>query len=449
MPVAQFNEEALEMFSQNPLTKDWKLIETTTMESRQELSRMRMDDMQMSQAPATAAAKPGMLHVRILKTSAELESIREEWEVLCLHPHAEPDFFHMVLQNTPGVKSGYVLAVERDGKISTLLAGRVEEMRMEVRLGYLKVPQPKVRALVFIYGGLMGAANQEDCEALVEAISGTLKSGSADVVFFNHLHMESPLFTLLQKRAGFFTRDRFGKQSTHRKITIPVGTDSLWKQFQYKARGNFRWNAKTFLKAHADQYAIECLTQPSEVDALVSKIELVARNTYQRSLGVGFGASRAEVERLRLKAEKGWLQGYILSIDGVPAAFLCGTLFRGTFHADFMGFDPQYKRTSPGIFLTLQVVEKFSEIEGDERINAMDWGLGDARYKADLCNLSWEDCSLHLFAPTYRGILANMCRTPVMIIDRLARRVFDAQLQEKIKSKWRSRRQAKNKSEQD
>ncbi|HWA96040.1 MAG TPA: GNAT family N-acetyltransferase [Terracidiphilus sp.] len=423
--------------------KEQKLIETATMESRQELSQS--DDTRMSPTSANATTEPGALRVRILKTDAELESIREVWQELCQHPHSEPDFFQMVLRTTPGVKSGYVLAVERDGKISTLLAGRLEEMRMDVSLGYLKLPQPKVRALVFIYGGLMGAATQEECEALVEAISGTLKNGSADVVFFNHLHMDSPLFVLLQKRAGFFTRDRFGKQSTHRKITIPVGTDALWKQFQYRARGNFRWNVKTFLKSHADQYSIECLTRPTEVDDLIRKVELVAKKTYQRSLGVGFGASPAELARLRLKAEKGWLQGYVLSIDGEPAAFLCGTQFRGVFHADFMGFDPQYKRTSPGIFLTLQVVEKFCEMERADRIDAMDWGLGDARYKSDLCNLSWEDCSLHLFAPTLRGIVANMYRTPVMLVDRLARKIFDAQVQEKIKSKWRARQQAKKK----
>ena len=420
----------------------FNMIDTTIMQQTDSITYSSDRNSDSSTEMADTLTKS--IHVRVHSTEEELAAIETVWKRHCTHPHADPDFFRTVVRTSPGVKSAYVLSVERDGEITALLLGRVEESHLDVHLGYARLPQPKVRTLVFIYGGLLGSPSQDECNALADSISDALKSGIADVTFFNHLHTESPLYSSLLKSSGFFTRDRFLTLAAHRKITIPSSTEELWKQFKYKARGNFRWNVKTFLKTYADHYTIECITHSSQLEELMRKVEAIASKTYQRSLGVGFGTSAAELERLRLKAEKGWLQAYILSIDGTPAAFLCGTVYNGVFHADSMGFDPQYRRTSPGIFLTLNVIEKFCELGDEERIIAMDWGLGDARYKSDLCNIDWEDCSLHIFAPTLRGAILNAYRTPVLAIDHWARRVFNASVQEKIKGKWRALRTNKS-----
>lgn len=393
----------------------------------------------MANAPA--------MRVRVLKSDEEIESIRDLWKSKCTHPHADPDFFQLFLRTSPKVESSYVLCVENGSEVTALLIGRVEKMKLDVHLGYARLPQPTVRALVFIYGGLLGSPSPEECKCMVEAVDQALKAGIADIAFFNHLRTDSNLYRLLIQHPGFCQRDRFADEAVHRSITIPNGTETLWKQFPYKARGKFKWNKKTFLSAHKDDYAIEYYSKPSDLETMVQKVEVVAEKTYQRSLGVGFGASPAELERLRFKAENGWLQVYILTVNGAPAAFFCGTLYDGILHADHMGFDPALRTTSPGIFLTLSVVEKFCELQGENRVQAIDFGLGDARYKADLCNVSWNDASLCLFAPTWRGLALNAYRTPVKMIDRAARKIFNPQLQQKIKTNWRNLRRKKNTEE--
>jgi Acetyltransferase (GNAT) domain len=431
------------------LNRGKNLIDTTAMQQMDSLSEMENVVPSLPQdARSLLEPQAAPVRVRVLTSDEEIDAIRDVWKKQCNHPHADPDFFKLVVRTSPEIKSSYVLVAERGSEITALLIGRVEEMRLDVRLGYAKLPRPRTQALVFIHGGLIGSPSSEECAALADAIAAALKNGTADVAFFNHLRTDSPLYSMLVKNPGFLTRDRFPETAVHRSITIPAGTDALWKQFPYKARGKFRWNMKTFLNAHADHYAIECFTKPSELEEMIRRVEVVAATTYQRSLGVGFGTTEADLARLRFKAEKGWLQAYILSIDNEPAAFFCGTLYRGIFFGDYMGFNPEMRRTSPGIFLTLSVVEKFCELTDDARVSAIDFGLGDARYKAELCNSSWEDGSFYLFSPTIKGAALNAYRTPILIIDRLARRIFNQQLQEKIKSKWRGMRRSKKNDDQ-
>jgi hypothetical protein len=402
-------------------------------------------EMNTSESSPSQAAPLGSARVRILRSQAELDSIREDWSKLSEHPHAHPDFFHKVIETSPSVRHPFVLVIERDGHISSMLLGRLEDFQLDVRIGYAKLPRPKVRALVFLYGGLLGNPSTEDSALMVDAVNKVLAKGEAAMAMFNHLRTDSALYPLLATRPSYLVRDHFPSVAIHRRVGTCEGTEEFWRRLPYKVRGNLRWNVKSFLKPFNGKFTIECFTEPSQVDEMVAKTEQIAVKTYQRSMGVGFNSSEAEVARMRLKAEKGWLRNYVLSIDGTPSAFLCGTLFNGTYHADHMGFNPDLRRYSAGIFLTIRVIEEFCESTTPNRICAVDFGLGDARYKADICNEHWEDACVYLFAPTLSGVALNAYRTPALILNQTAHKLLASQQQEKIKRFWRNLVQRKNK----
>ena len=392
----------------------------------------------------THAAPQVPARVPILRAQAELDSIHDAWSRLSEHPHSHPDFFRAVVETSPNIRHPFVLVIERGGEITSMLIGRLDDFQLDVRIGYAKLPRPRVRALVFIYGGLLGNPSADDCALMVDAVNKALAKGEASLAMFNHLRTDSPLYPLLATRPSSLVRDHSPSLATHRRVTTCEGTEEFWKRLPYKSRGNLRWNVKSFLKPFDGKFTIDCFTEPSQVDEMVEKTETVAAKTYQRSLGVGFSSSDAEITRMRLKAEKGWLRNYLLSVEGTPVAFLCGTSLNGTYHADHMGFDPEFRRYSAGIFLTIRVIEEFCESKGSNRICAVDFGLGDARYKAEICNESWEDACVYLFAPTVSGIMLNAYRTPALILDQTARKLLDPQQQEKIKRFWRKLVQKKN-----
>ena len=383
-----------------------------------------------------------------------MAQIESAWIELHHHPNSDFDFYRTVLRSSSNVVSPLILALNHGSSPDAILVGRMEESHLDLRLGYARLPQPRVRAMVFIYGGLLGTPSAMDCQAFGHAITGALRHGDADVAIFNHLRADSPLYPVLLRQPGVLVRDHFPSISIHRQLVLPASVDEFWAHLSPKVRGNLRWQMKKFLKVHSQSARIECFSQPSDVNEMIGQMEYVARRTYQRGLGVGFADQASERERLQFKADRGWLRAYLLYLGGTPCAFWCGTLYRGVLHSDYLGYDPAFREFSPGIYLIVRTIEEFCKLGPDREVQAIDFGLGDAKYKADLANSQWLDASLCMFAPSLRGIALNACRTPVLLADKVAHRIAGDSAQGKIKGFWRrlsarksAKAEAQNKTE--
>ena len=89
--------------------------------------------------------------------------------------------------------------------------------------------------------------------------------------------------------------------------------------------------------------------------------EELARRSYQRGLGVGFTSSPQMRQRLEFEAAKGWLRGYVLYFEEKACAFWIGSLYQGTFYSDFIGYDADYAKFSPGLYLVINALEELSD----------------------------------------------------------------------------------------
>ena len=78
------------------------------------------------------------------------------------------------------------------------------------------------------------------------------------------------------------------------------------------------------------------------------------------------------------------------------------------------------------------------------RCRVLDFGPGDAAYKQQFSNESWQERNLVIFAPTFRARRINLTRTLILAPVRVARRILDAtRLTDRVRARWRKRLRAR------
>jgi CelD/BcsL family acetyltransferase involved in cellulose biosynthesis len=176
----------------------------------------------------------------------------------------------------------------------------------------------------------------------------------------------------------------------------------------------------------------------TEVDNLVKDAEQVAQKSYQRGLGVGFVNSPEVRERLRLKAQKGWLRAYVLYVADRPCAYWICDLNQGILGGNHVGFDPGLAKYSPGMYLMMKVIEGFCDARDNEVVE-VDFALGDAEYKQELGNREWQEAPVYIFAPSLKGVELSLIRYLTAGIDQSLKKLLGrTTLLRRIKKNWRT-----------
>jgi hypothetical protein len=383
------------------------------------------------------------LSVRTLRTTDEICQISELWHSWQHHPNSALEFYLMILRARPAILRPHVLVVYRNGQPVTMLVGRVEDQRMDLKLGYASPWKPWARALVLIYGGLLGESSTETCQALIRSILESLREGEADFAFFNFLHKDCSLLKWSRTLPGMLSRDLFTGTQPHRSMHLPRTAEELYNGLPSKQRKNQRWQAKKFERAFPEKLKIRCFHEPAALDEMFADVEVVAKKTYQRGLGVGFVDNPEMRERMSLAAKSGWLRAYVLYIAENPCAFWIGSAVDDAFYSSYLGYDPAYMQYSPGMYLIMKVLEQFCNGDNSQRLQTVDFGLGDAQYKQVLGDISWEETSTYIFAPSLKGYALNLLRAPIVSLDGFAKKVLDGtKVLLKIKRVWRKHARA-------
>jgi CelD/BcsL family acetyltransferase involved in cellulose biosynthesis len=105
---------------------------------------------------------------------------------------------------------------------------------------------------------------------------------------------------------------------------------------------------------------------------------------------------------------------------------------------NYTAYDPEYSKYSPGVYLFFQIFERLCK----DGVEAVDFGFGDAWYKAHFGTEKREETTVALFAPRINGITLNMIRMPVLMLDRLGKKaVENLTLLRSVKKKLRDRAQ--------
>jgi hypothetical protein len=374
--------------------------------------------------------------IQIARTVDEVSALRTAWQELQWHPNADIDYYLTVLSSRSEVFRPHVIVLNRGGIPQSMLVGRLESRLFDVRLGYKRLPLSTVRCLTFIYGGLLGNDSEENVLALIGSVMGSLKSQEAEMAWFNQLRVDSAAYRLARETVGSLSRDYFPVMNQHWKARLPNTYDAFYRSRSGNTRHNLKRYSKRLQETFRDQLTIKSFRKPCEIEQILADTEVIETKSYHRGLQVGF-VNNAETHRLMmLAANRQWLRAYILYIGEKPVAFWNGLLYQGTFFTGTTGFDPAYGDFRPGVFLLQRMFEDLCQ---NNAAVAVDFGFGDAQYKRDWCDENWEEASLFVFAPTFRGGLLNTLRTPLMAVSHAAQRVLiRTQLLQRVKKLWRN-----------
>ncbi len=380
------------------------------------------------------------VEVRVARSVAEVEALREPWMAWPGHRDSDIDFYLMVIRSYPEVVRPHVMALYRNGKPEALLVGRLERKRLRFKVGYLPALRPWTRCLTFVYGALHGDASPEETEILMGALMKSLQQDEADMAMLELVPVKSPLYRLALKVPGFLSRDTRPAAQGHASMLVPASIDDVYRRMSRDRRKHIKASIKKLQTSPAGAPRIVCYRTVEELDRLFRDAEVIAANTYQRGLGVGFADNALVRQRLELGAQKGWLRGYLLYLGERPCAFWIGMLYHGSFMSDYMGYDPEFRQSSPGMVLVMRVIERFCNRLDSDVVKELDFGPGHAEYKAVLCSENWQEAYVLIFSRRPRGLLLKTMRTVTRLADACARGVLSRLgFLPRLKRFWRDR----------
>jgi hypothetical protein len=376
--------------------------------------------------------------VRIFRTLGELEEIRKTWDLWCDDPDADIDYYLALARCRPDFVRPHVMVVYRDGRPDCMLIGRLESRGLKLRVGYAALFEPKVRLLFFVQGGFIGNTSKENSHMIARTLKQCFQHGEADSAEFSRLAKDSSLLKAAESVFGFLGRGHFIPTQEHRWLDLPGSFKEFQDSLSRKNRHELRRHERKLADAFSGKAQIHCYRREAEVDELAQEVEKISSRTYQRGLGVGFRPDAEILESLRTTARKGGLRGCVLYLDEKPCAFFIGKHYKKTFHGNFMGFDPEFGKYSPGLLVLMHSIEEC--FDPNMRATQFDLGWGDRQYKRVFCNQSKQDGPLYLYALSWTGLRLNFLRSTTSLLDLSARKLVKRiPFLQKIKRDWHTK----------
>lgn len=378
----------------------------------------------------------GEITTRVIRTIAEIEEIRPVWEKWSVHPNSDIDFYLWYTRTAMDVVRPHIVVVYRDHRPEAILVARIVSQHLDLRIGYKSLLRPKARVLNVIHTGVLGDVDATISRVIIRHLLDCSRSKEIDVIAFNFLNSASPLCKDVMQLPGLLSRDRFPLVQSHWSMQLPESAEELFRGLSADHRAQIRRKSKKLMADFRGEACVRCIHNQADLDVLFRDVEEIAKKTYQRGLGVGFVDNAQMRERLNLLASKGQLRAYLLYILDLPAAFWVGTIYHGVFHSEFLGYDPKYEKYSPGTFLFSRMIEGFCK----EKLEGVDFGLGEARYKEQFGNQNWEEISAYIYARHFAGLRLCLLRTSIVCLDRGIKKFLRAtNLLALTKRAWRYR----------
>ena len=373
--------------------------------------------------------------IQVARTREQVLAFRPIWETLQTHPNTALDFYLETLNSLGGVLRPHVLLLSREEIPQSILVGRVDDAWLESRIGYKVIHRSRIRRLTVLHGGLLGDFCLSNATALMQTLNGELTRGEVDAVWFNCLRSDSALRQAIGQCSGALLADHFPERGVHWRAHLLGSYQKFLSGLTSKTRNNLRRHSTRLIKAHGSNLDVKCLRNPEDLERIMNETEHIASQTYHRNLGVGFVKDTGTEHLIKLALSQGRFRSYFLYLNQKPCAFWHGMLYGNVFFSGATGADPSYREFGVGTYLLMKIFEDLCNLGG---VEVIDFGLGDAQYKKEYCDENWPESSLYLFAPTLRGLMLNLLRTPIMFADTSARKILQRlRLKENLKRTWR------------
>lgn len=341
------------------------------------------------------------IELRVHRGEQQLRELSAEWNRLLHAPDADLDWFLIGCRYRSRVLAPWALSAWRGDRCETIVFGRLERAQVSPSLGYARLPALSAVRMAVPYEGVLGRVGPDQAEVIVARLEALLAEWDADFCSWAALREDSGLWTALARRAGRVLGVRQPEWTRRWVLELGREPDFLLRQMRAKHRTWHKRKERELLEAFPGKVRWEWLHQFDRTDEVGRQLEAVARQTYQRGLGVGFRDTPETRESLALLARRGWLRVMLLETGDQPGGFWLGTVYGDTFHAHATGYVPELRRFEVGTALALRLTGELVR----EGLARLDWGPGDVEYKQRFGTRAWREARADLFSSTRRGRL--------------------------------------------
>jgi hypothetical protein len=356
--------------------------------------------------------------LQTIRDLREVEVLRGDWKSWQTTRDSDLDFFRGIVRSRGDGCRPHVLVLSRDGKPDALLAGLRYRTKIPVKLGSLTMHHSQVDVLEFVYGGLLGNASRENCEAFVQGVLQSLADGDADMALWPRLDVSSVLYDCAQRLPSPALRDPSPPLYDHWFMDFPKSLDAFLASLERPQRSKLRRKYNRVLNSFPGKVQVRCFQTTGDLEQAISDMERIAVNSVKRRLGYGFFDSQMTREQMLVEAERGWLRIYILYIDEKPVSFWKGTLYERSLRSEHVGFDAAWSAFSPGIFLFLYILESLRE----EGLTTVDLGYGYGQLYECFGTVRRTEARVQIYAAKIGALHVKFLQTAAQYTTRLIRR---------------------------
>lgn len=388
------------------------------------------------------------LEFTVLRDLEGVKAIRPIWEEMQHNePHPNPnsdiDRYLSILKSQKEQMQPYIILFRQKGKPVAIVVARLEKHQLKCKIGYKVVLNPSLRCLTVVYGGVLGNLNENTCAMVIKHLQSVLRIGEADMVFFNQLRTDAPMYRASRTIPTLWCRSHFPVLDAHWKAFLPNSYEEFLHSRSKNTRHNIRRYSKRLVCKYSERLSINCFTEANQIDQLFKDTVEVAEKTYQHGLATAFVDDIKTRRLINFFVDRKWLIAYLLYIDGKPCAFWHGIRYGKTFFTLVTGYDPAYYSDRLGLFLLVKMCEALCL---EENVDAIDFGFGDAQYKESFCDVSWMETSSYIFALRPYPVIINMLHSAAAGLSLGLNRLLDkAGFTRWVKRRWRNHLQGKKK----
>jgi hypothetical protein len=360
----------------------------------------------------------GQLSLQVATTTSEIEKLRPVWRKWAHSLETDVDYFLHNLKNDSGILHPYAATVFKDGVPRGMLLGQVRQRRASTVVSFLNIYGPKVRVLEIARGGRLGRPSPVIDKMLAMQLLKTINSRQVDLLCLRRLPLDSELFRHVQQSPGFLVKERVPHVFHYSVLSLTCAKGKHPEVFSGKALREVRRKTRILERAFPGQVQMRCFCHASDMHTGLRDALRVAVNTWQSHVGSSLSDCEKTRREFQFFTQKGWLRIYVLYVQQFPCAYLVGQLYNGTFYCQYAGYHSQLSHLSVGSVLTARAFEDLAAV-GVQRV---DLGEGAQEHNRRLgCHMS-EEGTVHLYAPTLRGVWSSVFFGTTQIVRSVGRR---------------------------
>ena len=313
---------------------------------------------------------------------SELDALEDKWNYLSEQElKFVPSFAELKYQlEANGSKFWFLVAIE-DSEIIAIACFIYGNAMKGYEIATRRLFRLPVKQVSLFFSCVLGQPSENVIRKFFQRI---IELSDFDLIDLGEIFVDSPLY----KAVTSFHDEIIAWRSVRKArlwwlIRLPGSFDEYIAALPKRTRTHFARDCRKFERAAPD---FRVMRLPEEVDIFLRDAEKISRLTYQSRFGYGLSNDeRTRQEFIRL-AKSGTLRCYIVYLRSKPCVFGYGVLSHGKFLFYRTGYDPQYRRLSPGTALIMRMIRDLIE-NTNCKVFDFKWGSEDG-YKSKFGTVS-------------------------------------------------------------